>query len=1247
MRRKLLLVASFIIVSLVTFGITTVPMNEIGQKKDDRIIGGADEVELDLLTDTITSQNGVNLKYGNLKLKVFNLRRDKEENRVYLKDNLIAQVEQPTGVLKIESKEGDVSLDGNQGVFYDNFGYLEIGKVTGGEAPNDKIYFGGKVFDYNNGKLFINNGWITTDYNVAESGDPDKAGYHFLSKEIIVEPDKQLTLKGSDFYMGSSDIFPFSLPWYRLNIREGSKVPLFPEWGTKDYYGWQTSWGVLYGDKDSKFRGGFAPKFADQMGLLIGRWENWYTTDKFGTAKLDIDDALVWSKADKPEDKKSDVEYEEKHKRYRVNYTHEYNGEKGKLYFNTINATYNMIPKLDDIITDYEGNSFFHNNDVKRPKLDSNMMFFSMNSDLKELGENKDITLKTRLKLTDDKEAYAWMVYDDIDDIDYGSNIDNDLFSQVSLYKDNAKYKIGGYYNYLYDMDPGSTLNDTQSRAEDFGFEFFEKENNIGFSYDEKNGDKFRKLGLWERDPKLDSLLKFNTLLGGKLYYNYNPSMIREYSQYDSKDLRISFGDYDLYGDYRVKAGLNVNEYTRKLDLTQDPLRKNVINKELDKNNNYVDVAGTGNLPNVRSREYNRFENIIYHDYREVRGYVDFYDDTTKFTFASGETKEEFWDRDGIYYYTHDFEESSYRKYVNESKFYEVSAEQNEISLGNYGELALFGGIRYDKYDKGYNPYGKNYATGEDSTLRTQLKLNHVVDIFDNREDSNRKIDFAMNNDLKLFYQRYDYDSGDINFGDTVDKDRNKKVSSKEIRLKNKDNIYEVKDTVTTTVGNTETVYNVEYKRAENPANTDDLNGQLFKNDLTFKIDDKQSLTLNYGQDRRYTNENMRDHNYNDLTFINYGGSYTYDNHKFSYETQGIDSKIWDMKYVDNAKEKIRANTYGYNYSFDDNQLGISFSQGTDVRDNYTLNKRELDVDNKIYKVSFLDGGDVENYYVVTYEDYKHKEDGAKRNIDGEMRNTGNSDVLSLTYEYRDKRFTDEELRNYAELEFDKDSNTLSQAELYRVRDILRDRERNSVNFNLNSIMYDRFNSLGDYKRNFKVYLMAQRNEARYDKTGDLWDSLEEVNAKIFYSQNRYGIGYEIDDNAGWNGSKWNKIDREHKVSLMAKIGKPSQGWNIRTYAKFYENYNDKSAENRNKKSLDGLGIEIGREFGYYQWAIAYEQEYDLGTRDYEWRAALQFTLLAFPDKPIFGLGATTGADKKTNPDTYLFDGLKPEDVID
>lgn len=1228
MRRKIYLAAAYIIISLNILGMSSVPTGNI-ENTSDRILGGADEIEVDLLSDTVTSQNGVNVKYGDLKLKVFDMQRDKEKNRAYLKGNIITQVDQPTGILKLESTNGDVSLDGDQGVFYNNFGYLEIGKVTGGEAPNDKIYFGGKIFEYENGNLYINNGWLTTDYNVAETGDPEQTGYHFLSKEIIVEPDKQLTLKGSDLYLGDRDIFPFSIPWYRVNIRQDSEVPLFPEWGTKDYYGWQTSWGVLYGDKDSKFKGGFAPKFADQMGLLIGRWENWYKTDKFGTAKLNVDDALIWSKADKKEKYSDPVDYEERNKRYRLNYTHEYSGEKGILQFNAINGTYNMIPKLEDIITDYERNGRFANN--TRPKLDSTISFFSMNSDLKELGPDKDITLKTRLKLTDDKEAYALMVYDDIDDIDYGSNIDNDLYSQIELYKDNSRYRIGGYYNYLYDMDPGSTLNDTQSRAEDFGFEFFEKKNNIGFSYDEKNGDKFRRLGLWERDPNLDSMIQYNSLLGGNFYYKYNPSTIREYSQYDSRDLRVSFGDYDFWGDYRVKVGYNINEHERKLDLMDDPLRKNV-------------VKGS----NERDKEYNRFENIIYSDFREERAYVDFYNDTTKFTFAAGQTKEKFWDREGIYSEPA-FSLNSYRQYINESKFYEFGAERNEIPLGVFGQLALFGGVRYDKYDKGYNPYTRHYASGEDSTLRTQLKLNHTIQLFDNTDNKDRSIDFALSNDLSLFYQRYDYDSGDVKFGNAYNDIRKKTMSSEEIRLKNKDNIYEIKDTINAMIGNTETVYNIEYKRRENPADTSDLTGQTFKNDVNFKIDDKQSLTLNYGQDRQYTSENERDRNYNDLTFINYGAVYNYEGHRLSYQNQGIDSKIWDMKNVDNAKEKIRANTYAYQYSFGDNRLGLDFSQGTDVRKNYTMDLKEIDVDNKIYGISFLDGGDVENYYRVTYEDYKHKENGAKVTLtDGRVKNINNSDVLSFTYEYRDKRFTDEELKKYAELEFNKDSNQLTQAELYRVRDILRDRERNSVNFNLNSIMYDRFNTLGDYKRNFKIHFMMQRNEARYDKTGDLWDSLEEVRVRLFYSQNRIGVGYEIEENSQWDKNKvWGRDNREHKVSLMAKVGKPSEGWNVKTYAKFYENFKDTSNKNRRKSSLDGLGVEIGKEFGYYEWAVAYEREYDLGTRDYEWRVSLQFTLLAFPDKPIFGLGADTDAKKKTTPQTYLFDGLKPQDIVD
>ena len=40
------------------------------------------------------------------------------------------------------------------------------------------------------------------------------------------------------------------------------------------------------------------------------------------------------------------------------------------------------------------------------------------------------------------------------------------------------------------------------------------------------------------------------------------------------------------------------------------------------------------------------------------------------------------------------------------------------------------------------------------------------------------------------------------------------------------------------------------------------------------------------------------------------------------------------------------------------------------------------------------------------------KENGAKVTLtDGRVKNINNSDVLSFTYEYRDKRFTDEELK--------------------------------------------------------------------------------------------------------------------------------------------------------------------------------------------------------------------------------------------
>ena len=93
---------------------------------------------------------------------------------------------------------------------------------------------------------------------------------------MIVEPDKQITLKKSDLFIGSRDVMPFTFPWFRANIRSGSTVPLFITIQSDDDYGAATSMGFLYGNRRDKFRGGFAPKFADKMGILVGTWENWY-----------------------------------------------------------------------------------------------------------------------------------------------------------------------------------------------------------------------------------------------------------------------------------------------------------------------------------------------------------------------------------------------------------------------------------------------------------------------------------------------------------------------------------------------------------------------------------------------------------------------------------------------------------------------------------------------------------------------------------------------------------------------------------------------------------------------------------------------------------------------------------------------------------------------------------------------------------------------------------------------------------
>ena len=96
------------------------------------------EVEISLDNENVTSTNGIDIIYGNNKFKVFNVRRDEPKNRMYIDGDFTIDSYQPMGDIRMESKDGVALLDGSKAIFGQSFGYMEVGKVTGAEAPNDK-----------------------------------------------------------------------------------------------------------------------------------------------------------------------------------------------------------------------------------------------------------------------------------------------------------------------------------------------------------------------------------------------------------------------------------------------------------------------------------------------------------------------------------------------------------------------------------------------------------------------------------------------------------------------------------------------------------------------------------------------------------------------------------------------------------------------------------------------------------------------------------------------------------------------------------------------------------------------------------------------------------------------------------------------------------------------------------------------------------------------------------------------------
>jgi len=1146
---------------------------------------------IDTKNDTLTADGGVKFKYQGLKLQAFGFKRDKDSNIVTATGDVRIEMGDGSNQARIDSQKTLLSLDSSILKYYDSISYMEVGSVTGAVAPNDRIYFGGEVGEYNEEAFTLKNAWFTTDFSILETGDYKKSGYYLETKKLKIVPDNKAEFQDIDLYISGHKVGWF--PWYAVNIRQGSKVPLFPVWGDSTDYGFHISSGINYGDNNSKyFKGGIAPKFADQLGLLVGRFENWYDLGNYGNGLVTADDLLV-SKKDSSIDDRWDLAA-----------NHEYKNDKGYLKLGLQSTTVNKISALEDYRDELERAGYYKDKDRNDGE---SINFITLDSEFKNIGERNDITLHSKVKmLAGGEEPYRQLVDDRMSDASFGSQLDHKLYTDIGFTKDNEDYKVSAYYDYLKDLDPGSTSkkDDDQSRRENFGFAFNLKEAKIDFAYDHKSGDKLRKLRSWERSPELKDL----TTLQGKSV-NYTPWSVYEYNKDDSDKIKLHLGEYDLGNTgatYKVKFDSLRSE--KELNLDNDPFRE----ASSPNNTNF----------NKRDQQYNKEENIIYSKNSEDKVAIEFASDQYRSELAFGRTKEENWDREGIYEYNSVEENDAYNIYINESDFAQIEVEDKRLNLGYLGKIGLRYNLRYDSYTSGYDSYNGN-NNGRDSSLRHQVEFNHKVTLLDNTNNHFRDIDLKLNNEFNYFGQLYSYDNGSRNGDSTY---------NGQVRLKNKDSINEFKDKVTLDLGNTTTIYTAGYKQSNDGFDRDIKRGDLYTNNIDFLVNDEKKLNLYYDLDKRFTRGELTpsgytfDDEYNDLTNNKFGLSYYInESYRFYYDHEKIDYTLMSSSKPSNtyssANEKISESTYGIEIKDDLDIYNITYTQGLDDRADNNIDT--FNVKNDIIGASYLNGGEVEHFYRATYGIYKYGPSQSLKDF--------SSDQVSFRYEYRDKRFTDEELRSYAAAEYNKDKLVITPAEISRVKQILNERNDNQLDFSLNSIMFEEMNR-PEYKKYFTLSLMAKVHREAYNQSNDFFKSLKELEGDVYGSYKRFGLGYTYREEASFNTNYDRDITKqEHEFRMRAGIGKPSQGWNIKLSYKTEINTDDE------------YGLYLGKEMGYYEWSVGYTKDYDRRTGSYDDRLAVQFTLLTFPENPLFGIGYKDKNGSMT-PNLWLGSGVEVDE---
>lgn len=1155
------------------------------------------EATIDFENEEFTADGGVTFVYPNAdptktgKIKAYKLKKMTDKNLVEASDGVIFE----QGENKVEAEKLYYNLDDQSLIIRNGVSYV---KVESAPAGNDKIYYGGEEFfaKYPS-EAHVKNAWFTTSSKALkltsfEDKPEEILPYHLKAKKISVYPEKKLVAYNVFLYAKKVPIL--WLPWYATSLKSDSKAPLFPVFGSDSDNGSYMIWGLDYGYNSNYFNGSAALKTTGKKGLYIEDWTNVYKVNgnKNNTGTISLSEALILPKGD----------YE---KEYKLEYKHSYTGKYGKISLDYTNQTTNTINDVIDALDDYKNGV---SSTYAYEGLETKLQRYELSTDLTGMGKNKDTSLKADIQYANNKQFLQALLeeeYDDDDSVD--TQRDNDMKSTLELKKDNFLYGFNLKYDYLDDLDPGSQYADTTSHLSDFTVGFNLKKYGVSFSQEEKTWDTWVAL---DDDERYLNGYYLNKVSGWAEGYSYVPFSVKKYDQY-LNETKIKLGDYKLFnGKMTYSLEFHQKEEEKELNLADDPLRVKA---------GYTDT------------QYFRDEDITYEKNTSQSAKLNLNQGNITYSLELGTEEEIYTDRSindsGI-------------TYENTSNYYDTKLRDKKIDFRKLGTLDLTIGQRYDKYERGDN-LTNLYTEGV-----------HNIGIYSNSGDYFRKVDLSLDNTSKFSYNVYNWDLGNYDFNNSNGITNVSDKDDLEIyRLSSRKNTLTLGNGITFGVGNTKTTYGIDMTKAYNSLYTGWLQDDILVNSIDFKIDDKRTVFVSYGEDKDYTKNDMNSSSslygvFNEKYFLDKETdtiklTLADDDKEYGWTHVNTvdDEREEDYIYLDSNGDYLKladtSKTYG---DIETTEKSISdtfsFAKTIDDKRTYKLAYTRADTSEYDYTTSSYDSNGIKNKYSVEYtkkdlyslkfafQDYKDEV-------------TSLNDERSLEFKYEFK-LNKPKKGNESNVKLVDSTGTerfdLTEEELAKIDSKYNEEQRKEkgLGFDLMGLGEEKEEVI--YNQYYSIYVNGTRNEDYFKASNNLFDSMESLDITLEAHYKRFKLKYTLDqdftfatNSSSTYGIKKTESNKEHDFSVLTMIGKDSKSWKIKGEIGVDETLA------KDNGLIDSWSISVGKEFDFFSTTLKYEREWNETYDIYDWTWSINFALLTFPEK-----GVSAGAN-------YENGGLSPE----